>query len=109
MRTHVAALDDALTMSAFSLRAISLITIPPGGNPLMTISPGLSSIMTIPSGVSPRNMSIMTTIRGFIGAVNAAYEFAEVKTGIVRNFSPTLSRFESRYDLPIGVTRGSGQ
>jgi hypothetical protein len=129
MSTHAPALDDALTMSALSARMISFITIPLGGNPLMPISPGLSSLMAIFSGLSPLmpippgfgslmaispsfgpgHMSIMFTMRRFGRMIGAAHQLTELKTGIMRNFSPTFTRFESRYYFSKSVTRGSGQ
>jgi hypothetical protein len=119
MTRHAAALDDALTMSVLIARVISFITIPPGGNPLMTVSPGVSSFVTIFPGFSSlmpisssfgsRHMSIVFMMRRFGRMISAAHEFAEAKTGIVRNLSETLTRSESRYDLPEGVTRSPGQ
>ncbi len=38
-----------------------------------------------------------------------AYDLPEVKTGIVRNFSPTFTSFESRDHLLEAVARGFGQ
>jgi len=38
-----------------------------------------------------------------------AYELPDVKTGIVRNFSPTFTTFESRDHFSEAVARGFGQ
>ena len=54
-------------------------------------------------------MSTAGMLRHFIRSMGAAHDLAELKTGIVGNLPPTLTRSESRHDLPKAVTSGFGQ
>jgi len=52
---------------------------------------------------------ITAPLRGVVRSMGFAYDLPEVKTGIVRNFSPALTSFEPRDHLLEAVARGFGQ
>ena len=52
---------------------------------------------------------ITATLRCVVRPMRFAYDLPEVKTGIVRNFSPTFTSFESRDHFSEAVARGFGQ
>ena len=52
---------------------------------------------------------ITAMLRSVVRSMGFAYDLPEVKTGIVRNFSPTFTSFESRDHFSEAVARGFGQ
>ena len=52
---------------------------------------------------------ITAMLRGVVRSMGFVYDLPEVKTGIVRNFSPTFTSFESRDHLSEAVARSCGQ
>ncbi len=52
---------------------------------------------------------VTAMLRSVVRSVGFAYDLPEVKTGVVRNFSPTFTSFESRDHLSEAVARGFGQ
>jgi len=52
---------------------------------------------------------VTARLRSVVRSMGFAYELPDVKTGIVGNFSPTFTTFESRDDFSEAVARGFGQ
>jgi len=52
---------------------------------------------------------ITAMLRSVVRSIGFAYDLPEVKTGIVRNFSPTFTGFKPRDHLLDAVARGLGQ
>jgi hypothetical protein len=69
---------------------------------LLTITP----VIAIPVVTG---LLITAILRSVVRSMGFAYDFPEVKTGIVRNFSPTFTSFESRDYFSEAVARGFGQ
>jgi hypothetical protein len=76
--------------------AVSVIT------GLVTVAP----VIAIPVGTGLR---IMAMLRSVVRSMGFAFDLPQVKTGIVRNFSPTFPSFESRDHLLEAVAGGFGQ
>jgi hypothetical protein len=84
---------------------------------LLTVAPGTAlSVITGLVPIAPviaipvlTGFRIMATLRSVVRSMDFAFDLPEVKTGIVRNFSPTFPSFESRDHLLEAVAGGFGQ
>jgi hypothetical protein len=74
--------------------------------PLIAGFPTVTPVIAIPVITS---LLVTAILRSIVGSMGFAFDLPEVKTGIVRNFSPTFTTFESRDHLSETVARGFGQ
>ncbi len=83
-----------------------LLTMAPSPVPLITdllITALLVPVLLI------TGLLITAMLCSVVRSMGFAYDLPEVKTGIVRNFSPTFTSFESRDHFSEAVARGFGQ
>jgi hypothetical protein len=92
------------------LSVTHLVMSPLVAVPLIT-GPLIAGLLTLAPVIAVPLITdlLITAMLRSVRSMGFAYELPDLKTGIVRNFSPTFTSFKSRDHLSEAVARGFGQ